>query len=135
MIIQRLNSRHHLLGLVATTTVNVGNGYELSVGNFKNLLQQLLPTAADPDHADPHPIISAKHSGAGICKKRSCAQNSSFYEIAARILSHCTYPPILVLADYRAAAFPNCSFIPAQLCSVDASGVPAPRQCVSRLTA
>src|ERR1700733_6706196 len=37
--------------------------------------------------------------------------------------------------DYRAPAARSCSFIPAQLWRVDSSGVPAPRQWVSRLTA
>src|SRR5690242_4480635 len=41
-------------------------------------------------------------------------------------------------ADAHALSAPTClssCFIPAQLCRVDSSGVPPPRQCVSRLTA
>src|SRR5207237_10110762 len=41
-------------------------------------------------------------------------------------------------ADAHAVCAPSCCsscFTPAQLCRGDSSGVPAPRQCVSRLTA
>jgi hypothetical protein len=50
-----------------------------------------------------------------------------------RLIPHCITTPFRIYAS--APAFRRQSFIPAMLMREEASGVPAPRQCVSRLTA
>src|SRR5262249_61570619 len=60
MVVERLDSLHHLAGLIAATSVDIGDGRELSIGNSDKLLQKFLAPPAATDHAYKHTIVCAQ---------------------------------------------------------------------------
>src|SRR5713226_9090168 len=99
MIVKGLNSGCQLLCFVATPGVDIGDCDELCLGNFKDLLQQVLPATAHTDHAYADAVVGAEHARGWIDQKSCSPQSSLFHEITPGVISH--FPvPLLCKSDF-----------------------------------
>src|SRR5258708_29795295 len=88
MIVKCLNAGRHLFGFVVTSSVDIGDGHKLSVGNRDNLLEQFLPAVSYADHPNADTIICAKHARSRISEESRRAQRRLFEKIPSCVVCH-----------------------------------------------
>ncbi len=105
MIIQSLNSGSQLPGLVMTPRVDVGDGHQLGIRQFQNLLQQLLPTPTNTNHADTNAVVRSQHARRWIGQQRRRGQSRLLHKLTPAVVSH-NYPQFIVVPT-RALSLPK----------------------------
>ena len=69
MISKGLNTGNQVLGLIASSRIDVSHGNKLGIRNGKQLFEQVLSARANSDHANPHAIIRSEHASRRTCQK------------------------------------------------------------------
>src|SRR5713101_9369799 len=87
VVVEGLDARRHLPGLIPSAAVHVSNGHQLGVWEREQLFQQILPAGADANHADPDAIICAKYARRGS-KEGGRSNRGCFHEVTACAIGH-----------------------------------------------
>src|SRR5260370_18742259 len=77
--------------LVVAGAVHVCNSHQLSVGDFEQLLQQILSAGAHANHANSDAIVCAKHARWGS-EQRSRSTCRGFNELTPCAIGHIWTP-------------------------------------------
>src|SRR2546423_13752088 len=79
--VKSLNSWRRFFGFFPTTTVDIGDRYQLNLAQLQNLIQQFLTAPPCSDHPYAYTIIAAESPRRRIRRKSRRAQNALLHKI------------------------------------------------------